>query len=62
MVVLSIMTGWLSLPFRSPKLKEDLAVDDVPAGEFFILMPALLEIPTIKIMFLFIRQVCDLRN
>lgn len=47
-----MMTGWLSLPFRSPKLKEDLAVDDVPAGEFFILMPALLEIPTIKIMHL----------
>ena len=33
MVVLSMMTGWLSLPFRSPKLKEDLAVDDVPAVE-----------------------------
>ena len=27
-------------------------MDDVPAGEFFILMPALLEIPTIKIMHL----------
>lgn len=27
-------------------------MDDVPAGEFFILMPALLEIPTITIMHL----------